>query len=36
VKGCNLSSGRFSYTTNGQSIKRQNSEVNAMRTREIV
>jgi hypothetical protein len=36
VKGCNLSSGRFSYTTIGQSIKQQNSEGNAMRMREIV
>jgi hypothetical protein len=36
VKGCNLSSGRFSYTTIGQSIKQQNSEGNALRKREIV
>jgi hypothetical protein len=34
--GCNLSSGRFSYTTIGQSIKQQNSEGNALRMREIV
>jgi hypothetical protein len=36
MKGCNLSSGRFSYTTIGQSIKQRNSEGNALRTREIV
>jgi hypothetical protein len=36
VKGCNLSSGRFSYTTNGQSVKRRNSEGKALRTREII
>jgi hypothetical protein len=36
VKGCNLSSGRFSYTTIGQSVKQRNSEENAQRTREII
>jgi hypothetical protein len=36
MKGCNLSSGRFTYTTIGQSIKQQNSEWNALRMREIV
>jgi hypothetical protein len=36
VKGCNLSSGRFSYTTIGQSVKHRNSEWNALRTREII
>jgi hypothetical protein len=36
VKGCNLSSGRFSYTTIGQSVKQRNSEGNALRTREII
>ena len=36
VKGCNLSSGRFSYTTIGQSVKQGNSEGKALRTREII
>src|SRR5262249_1573750 len=36
VKSCYFSSGRFTYTTIGQSIKQQNSERNALRTREIV
>jgi hypothetical protein len=36
VKGCNLSSGRFSYTTIGQSVKQQNSEGNALGTRAII
>jgi hypothetical protein len=33
--GCSLISGRCAYTTTGQSIKQQNSEWNALRTREI-
>src|SRR5262245_41752268 len=36
MRGCNLSSGRVTYTTIGQSIKQQNSEGNALLTREIV
>src|SRR5262249_26960079 len=36
MRGCRLSSGRFSYTTIGQSVKQQNSEGNALRTREKV
>jgi hypothetical protein len=36
VEGCDFSSGRFTYTTVGQSIKQQKSEGNAQRTREIV
>jgi hypothetical protein len=36
VRGCSLLSGRFIYTTIGQSVKQQNSEWNALRTREIV
>jgi len=36
VKGSNLSSGRFSYTTIGQPVKQRNSDGNALRTREII
>src|SRR5512145_3158166 len=36
MRGCNLSSGRFFYTTIDQSIKQQNSEGKALRTREII
>jgi hypothetical protein len=36
MKGCNLSSGCFSYTTIGQSVKQRMSEGNVLRMREIV
>jgi hypothetical protein len=36
VKGSNLSSGRFSYTSIGQPVKQRNSDGNALRTREII
>src|SRR5262249_28585960 len=36
ARGCSLLSGRFIYITNGQSIKQENSEWNALRTQETV